>query len=132
LSDPVYQEDWYISCSLEDYNEDIPQWVLKVAFQPTARGGPFHFCTGNIRLVHTARGLLAAETREAIACSPWMAAHMAEAGRDFVIDEDWKAWLIFEHGMEDTKDSALSREEELVVKGQFLYPCPSCNVKYLI
>lgn len=131
LSNPVDQ-DLYLSNLLKDNNQDIPQWVLRVAFQPTARGGPLHFCTGNIRVVHTARGLLTEESREVIASSAWMAAHLAEAGRDIMIDEDWRVWLAFEHGMEDTENSALSREEELVVKGQFLYPCPSCDVRHLI
>jgi hypothetical protein len=84
-------------------------------------------------MVHTARGLLTVESREVIESSAWVAAHLAEAGRDVMIDEDWGVWLASEHGIvEETEDSALSGEEELLVKDQCLYPCPSCNVRYLI
>jgi len=100
---------------------DIPKTILRAAFQPTARGGPNHFATGNIRIVHKARSLLINEKRVEVEKSNWMAAHLAEHNRSDVNDADWCGWLEYKFGI------AEASEEQLVVEGQWYHSCPNCR-----
>jgi hypothetical protein len=95
---------------------------LAVVFQPTARGGPIHFTTGNIHIISQARLLLSADEREAVEQSFWMVGCLLEESRVTVEDEDWIAWLKFKLGM----------DKELVVEGQLYYTCPECDDELLV
>jgi len=108
-------------------NSDIPDTILTVAFQPTARGGPCHFVTGNIRVIKQARSLLSKDTRQVISQSPWMAAHLIEQTHSHVQDNDWIAYLESELSIKED-----ITEEQLVVDGQSCYPCPVCKSVFLI
>lgn len=101
----------------------IPKSIIEVAYQPTARGGNLHFVAGNIRLVNMARDLLDEEARNLILATPdpWMAANMATHQEDKVAL--WWEYLIYENNIEEGKKDT----EQLVVKDQVLYSCPSCD-----
>jgi hypothetical protein len=104
----------------------IPQSIMEVAYQPTARGGDLHFVAGNIRLVNMARELLDEEARNHILATPdpWMATNMAMNEQDEAAL--WWEYMVYENNIEEGKKDA----EQLVVKDQVLYSCPSCDSSF--
>ena len=103
-------------------HSNVPQSILQIAFQPTARGGDLHYIAGNIRFVHKARLLLDSTVREELLSNPdpWMAANMV----DHEDDESslWQEYLVYEYNINpENKDT-----EQLVVTDQILYKCPTC------
>jgi hypothetical protein len=123
----VSQENYIKNMAGNQDFQDTPLAILAVAFQPTARGGPAHFPTGNIRIVSEARDLLHEEQQKAVKDSAWMVEHLAKKSRLDVEDDDWVAWLKGEIGL-DVEDV----EEELVVEEQLYYTCPNCNDELLV
>jgi hypothetical protein len=104
----------------------VPETILKVAFQPTARGGETHFVAGNIRLVSAARDLLDTDACEDIATGAWMVAHRLELGGENEDDNDvWRAWLEDKYHIDDNQRGNI-QEEQLLVEGQQMYACPVC------
>jgi hypothetical protein len=104
-----------------------------VAFQPTARGGPRHFVTGNIRIVNTAKHLLSQDFREEVRNGGWMAAHLAEHSRLCMVDHDWLVWIAYQHGIKSISPSENTRDDEaFLVENQVCYHCPNCDVDLLI
>ena len=128
-SSPLDQSTYFLRVAEDPQFQDVPKSILRVAFQPTARGGPKHFVTGNIRIVNMARSLLNHDYRKEIQSSYWMAAHLAEEERADVTDHDWNVWLGAQFGIQDTENRA---REKLVMEDQQLYSCPSCNIKFLM
>jgi hypothetical protein len=109
----------------------IPQSILEVALQPTARGGSAHFAAGNLRIVKFARELLDSEARnETINNHNWFVAHLQEVDGDHhdhvVTDEDWRRFMEDEHGMTE-EERGEERFEQLVVHGQTMFTCPFCK-----
>jgi hypothetical protein len=102
---------------------NVPQTILQIAFQPTARGGNLHYIAGNIRFVNKARLLLDHRVREDILSNPvpWMAANIV----DFEDDENslWWEYMVYEYNIDiGNKDT-----EQLVVTDQVLFKCPNCG-----
>jgi hypothetical protein len=118
----VSQETYIKMVAGSEEYKNIPPAILAVAFQPTARGGLAHFIAGNIRIVSEATALLQANSRNDVENSSWIVAHLVEESRVEVQDDDWLAWLKFVLGLD--KDRV---EEELIVQGQCLYSCPTCD-----
>lgn len=107
-------------------HQTIPKTILKVAFQPTARGGKTHFVTGNIRLVSAARDLLDAQVREAITADNWMVAfHLEHHEGDEEYDE-WQAWLEWKYNIDERQRGNI-QEEQLLIEEQQMYTCPECQ-----
>jgi hypothetical protein len=113
----------------------VPTTILKVAFQPTARGGQLHFVAGNIRLVSTARDLIGEEARERVANDSWMVAHKLELdGEEGEEEEDnkrkyydeWQAWMEHKHDIDDRCRGDMM-EEQLLIEEQKMYLCPTCQ-----
>jgi hypothetical protein len=105
-------------------HSNVPQSILQIAFQPTARGGDLHYIAGNIRFVNKARLLLDSKVRADILSNPnpWMAANMI----DHEDDESslWQEYMIYEYNIKtDNKDT-----EQLVVADQVLFNCPTCGL----
>jgi hypothetical protein len=127
------QEDYLTRISKDPEFCNTPLEILTAAFQPTARGGPRHFVTGNIRILNTARSLLSEDIREEITNSDWLAAHLAENSRTQMVGNDWLVWIGYQHGIGKTLPSMNSCEEEVLIVGsQILYHCPICNTEALI
>jgi len=103
----------------------IPETILKVAFQPTARGGKKHFVTGNIRFVSAARDLMDPNTRENLAAGFWMLAYQLEHDEAGEVDE-WWAWLEYKYHIDDQNRGNI-KEEQLLIKEQQMYTCPVCQ-----
>jgi hypothetical protein len=107
----------------------VPETILKVAFQPTARGGKTHFVAGNIRLVSAARDLMDPEKRDEVATTGWMIAHQLEGhgeeeeGED---EDEWQAWLEQKYHI-DERHRGNIKEEQLLIEGQEMYTCPTCQ-----
>jgi len=119
-----------MSAQLADQPEhrDTPRILLDVAFQPTARGEPTHFVAGNIRIVDSARQLLDQQKREDVTKESWMVAHLLEMDGKHTTDDDWKAWLLFLHGLEEEPVKHRGgHRERLVVTGQAYYSCVRCH-----
>jgi hypothetical protein len=108
-------------------HHNTPRILLDVAFQPAARGEPTHFVAGNIRIVGSARKLLHQEERDNIMERNWMVAHLLEMQRKYPTDDDWKAWLLFLHGLEEEPIEFRGHRERLVVTGQAYYSCLRCG-----
>lgn len=109
----------------------IPEVILEVALQPTARGGPLHFATGNVRIVKFAHDLLKPEVRDAIITNHnWFVAHSQEfsdgENDNIITNEDWRSFMEDEHGMKE-KERGDNRFEQLVIYGQAIFICPSCK-----
>jgi len=105
----------------QDEYQAVPVTVLKVAFQPTARGGAKHHVAGNIRLVFGAKELLDANVQETIPTCGWMIAHRLE---DEAGDE-WQAWLEHKYHIDGNNRGHVA-EEQLLIEGQEIYVCPMC------
>jgi hypothetical protein len=102
---------------------DIPKSILEVAYQPTARGGGLHYVSGNIRLVNMGRELLRKEKRDVILRTPdpWMAENIETHQENE--DALWWEYLKYDNNIDEEKNDT----EQLVVKEQVLYTCPSCD-----
>jgi len=109
----------------DDYRT-IPEGILKVALQPTARGGPNHFIAGNIRIVSAARQLLEAEERQNVEDNRWMIAHRME-----VDDDMWTAWFEESFHLDEGARGDLN-EEQLLIEDQDMYHCPLCGSNSLL
>jgi hypothetical protein len=112
---------------LSDYiyeSSDIPKTILEVAYQPTARGGSLHYVSGNIRLVNMGRQLLSKEKRDDILATPdpWMEVNIAAHQEDE--DALWWEYMKYENNIDEEKKDT----EQLVVKDQVLYTCPTCDL----
>jgi len=105
---------------------DTPKSILEVAHQPTARGGSLHYISGNIRLVNMGRQLLSKEKRHDILATPdpWMEVNIATHQENE--DTLWWEYLKYENNIDEMKKDT----EQLVVKDQVLYTCPSCDSLY--
>ena len=105
---------------------DIPESILEVAYQPTARGGSLHYISGNIRLVNMARLLLTKEKREDILAmpDPWMEENISTCKEKKA--SLWWEYLKYENNIDEEK----GHTEQLVVKDQILYTCPSCDMLF--
>lgn len=102
---------------------NVPQSILQIAFQPTARGGNLHYIAGNIRFVNNARLLLDSTVREDILSNPepWMAANMVDHEDDEY--SLWQEYMAYEYNVDvENKDT-----EQLVVTDQVLFKCPKCG-----
>jgi hypothetical protein len=107
--------------------QSVPKNIVKVAFQPTARGGKTHFVTGNIRLVSAARDLLDAHVRQEIATDSWMVAFQLEhdhGGEDEY--DEWLAWLEYKYHIDEEQRGNI-QEEQLLIEGQEMYNCSKCQ-----
>jgi hypothetical protein len=104
----------------------VPKSILKVAFQPTARGGKTHFVTSNIRLVSAARDLLDAQVREEIGADNWMVAFQLENHEGFDECDAWQAWLEYKYNI-DGQQRGNIQEEQLLIEGQQMYTCSKCR-----
>jgi hypothetical protein len=103
----------------------VPETILKVAFQPTARGGKLHFVAGNIRFVSAARDLIDPDAREDLAADPWMLAYQFESDEGEE-DNGWQAWLEYKYHIDDQNRGNI-KEEQLLIEGQQMYTCPVCQ-----
>jgi hypothetical protein len=113
----------YLEAKSEEYS-NVPQSILQIAFQPTARGGDLHYIAGNIRFVNKARQLLDHRTREGILSNPepWMAAVMVDHEEDEI--SLWREYMVYQYNIDiEDKDT-----EQLVVTDQALYNCPNCGL----
>jgi hypothetical protein len=110
---------------MESY-QTIPKTILKVAFQPTARGGKTHFVTGNIRLVSAARDLLDAQVQEVIGADNWMVAFQLEHHEEDAEYDEWQAWLEWKYNI-DGQQRGNIQEEQLLIEEQRMYNCPECQ-----
>jgi hypothetical protein len=124
LSQDAYIKD---TISAKEEFRGVPDAILAVAFQPTARGGSVHFTTGNIRIVNKARSLVSIQERQEAEVSDWMVSRLNSESRSDVLGHDWIDWLKFTFGMD--KEGAY---EPLVVGDQEYHSCPSCNTLFLI
>jgi hypothetical protein len=111
-----------------EINQDVPNIVMAVAYQPTARGGPNHFVAGNIRIVNSAKGLLGATGRERPEPSNWMAAYLVEKDGDNpnVEEQGWKGYLESTHGLEVEYEGDINYEQ-LLITNQSVYACQNCS-----
>jgi hypothetical protein len=107
-------------------HRSVPETILKVAFQPTARGGKTHFVAGNIRLVSAARDLMDPEERDHVATTGWMIAHKLEGHGGGDDDDEWQAWLEQKYHIDEQHRGNIS-EEQLLIEGQQMYTCPTCQ-----
>jgi hypothetical protein len=104
--------------------------VVEVAFQPTARGGPTHFASGNGRIVLQARQILDDENPK---CASMYAAHKAESELDdnFGEDADWKGktWLKIMLENIGLKEHYVGKDnrEQLIIWQQQMFTCPVCE-----
>lgn len=107
----------------------IPQAILGVAFQPTARGGLTHFVAGNTRIVKFARSLLEFSARDKVVASHnWFIAHSQEiTHEDLITDEDWRRFMEDEHGLKEGEGEQVSCEQ-LIAYGQTIFTCPFCRM----
>ena len=99
--------------------------VIKVAFQPTVRGGAVHFVSGNGHIVHLARGLLNDMNPES---NPMFVAHSleAEGGSGFSKEDAWAE--IMEEKIGLRKDSrGRADREQLIILDQQMFTCPTCE-----
>lgn len=105
---------------------DIPKSILEVAFQPTARGGSLHYISGNIRLVNMGRQLLSKEKRDDILATPdpWMEVNVETHQENE--DALWWEYMKYENNIDEEKLDT----EQLVVKDQVIYTCPSCDLLF--
>jgi hypothetical protein len=108
----------------------VPETILQVAFQPTARGGPQHFIAGNIRLISAAKKLLDPVELEKAKNSSWMSAHELQVGslNDCCV---WQEWLEEKYHIDGDAREDLN-SEQLLVKDQRFYICPGCDVISLL
>lgn len=106
----------------------VPTTILKVALQPTARGGSTHFTAGNLRIVKFARALLEDSIRdEIVGGHNWFAAHIQEVGdEDDVSEEDWMSFMEDEHNIKENKGTG-DGFEQLLVLSQTILACPLCQ-----
>ena len=104
----------------------VPQTILKVAFQPTARGGKTHFVTGNIRLVPAARDLLNPHVRQEIGTDGWMIASQLDHDEGDAEYDEWQAWLEYKYNL-DGQQRGNIQEEQMLIEGQQMYACPKCE-----
>lgn len=99
--------------------------IVKVAFQPTARGGPRHFASGNGRIVRHAREILNVLDPDS---HPPYVAHLLEAGGVPTFNRE-EAWTEF---MEETIGLKIAHRgdtnyEQLILQDQQMYSCPRCQ-----
>lgn len=113
----------YIEMKREDQYRAVPESILKMAFQPTARGGKKHFIAGNIRLVSEARELLDHTLREKAAAKPWMVAFILESNGE---GDEWEAWLEEKYHI-DPNGRGDIHEEQLLIEDQEMFVCPICH-----
>jgi hypothetical protein len=106
---------------------NIPNSIIQIAFQPTARGGNLHYTAGNIRFVNRARLLLDHAVREEILSNPesWMVGNIVDHEDDeFSL---WWEYMVYEYNIDvEDKDT-----EQLVVNDQVFYKCPKCGTSLL-
>lgn len=104
-------------------HSNVPSSILRIAFQPTARGGQLHYIAGNIRFVNKARLLLDHTVWENILSNPdpWMAANIVDNEED--MSSLWWEYMVYEYNI----DVGNLDTEQLVVTDQFLYACPKCG-----
>ena len=111
-----------LSDYISEYS-DIPKSILEVAYQPTTRGWGLHYVSGNIRLVNMRRHLLRKEKRDEILArpDPWMVVNIEIHQENEVAL--WWEYLKYENNIDEEEKDA----EQLVVKDQVVYTCPSCE-----
>jgi hypothetical protein len=108
--------------------QDVPEVILQVAYQPTARGGFTHYTAGNVRITKFARELLVAQRRDEILHhDPWFIAHAQEVGdEESITENDWRRFMEDKHGMEE-KNQGVEGHEQLLVLDQIIESCPLCK-----
>jgi len=125
LGQPVGTQSEYLNKQMENHST-VPTTIMKVAFQPTARGGKTHFVTSNIRLVSAARDLLNAQVREEISANGWMIASQMDHDEGDAEYDEWQAWLEYKYNL-DGEQRGNIQEEQMLIEGQQMYTCSQCQ-----
>ena len=121
-TDHITKQAEYLEVQFSEHS-DVPPSILRIAFQPTARGGKLHYIAGNIRFVNKARLLLDHTVRENILSNPdsWMAANIVDNEEDE--STLWWEYMVHEYNI----DVGNLVTEQLVVTDQVLHACPKCG-----
>jgi len=117
------QEHYLHMIKAKNECQNVPNSILKVAFQPTACGGLLHFAADNIHLVDLACSLLSEAARNEAFQDPIFALEwdLTEGSRD--VSDQWRDYMNDHWGLEATT----SDSEKLYIEGQHIYICPACN-----
>jgi hypothetical protein len=106
-------------------HEGYAEIIVDVAFQPTARGGPTHFASGNGRIVRLARELLNDANLDSY---PQYVGHLLEAEGDpaFSRENAWAEIMEDLIGLKKAHRGDFSHEQ-LICREQQMYGCPICE-----